>query len=351
MLNTPTSSSPDPVESAGGPGASEKQPEASGPPSRAAEIRRWASIAGSMLLGAVFLVAAWAKSLDPVAFAGQIENEGLDFLLPAGAVALFALWLEWTLGAALLLAVRRKWVLWPTAALVLFFVFLTGRTYWRYLNGIEPEAGCGCFGNLVERTPAEAFWQDLLLMVPPLLLAFLAMSDGRRLPKLRLAATLVIGLAMTLFAWRAPQLPLDDLATRLRPGIDPLTLCAGQGASRICLDAILPELMLGEHLVILADVSQPELISAIPALNEFHWQPDAPSLWALTSATEEELFELRFLHGPSFELRETPPALMRPLYRTLPRSFAVRDGEVVATFAGLPPLDGTALETVEGGRP
>ena len=33
-------------------------------------------------------------------------------------------------------------------------------------------AGCGCFGNLVQRTPAEAFWQDLLLLVPPLLLAF-----------------------------------------------------------------------------------------------------------------------------------------------------------------------------------
>ena len=59
----------------------------------------------------------------------------------------------------------------------------------------------------------------------------------------------------------------------------------------------------------------------------------------LTGNTEEELFGFRFGKGPSFELRETPPALLRPLYRTLPRSFLVRGGRVVETWSGLPPLD------------
>jgi hypothetical protein len=35
---------------------------------------------------------------------------------------------------------------------------------------------------------------------------------------------------------------------------------------------------------------------------------------------------------------ETPPELMRPLYRRLPRSFLVKDGRVTRTFAGMPPL-------------
>ena len=129
---------------------------------------------GGMFLGAVFLVAAWAKTLDPAAFATQIELEGLDFLLPAPAVAFIALALEVFLGAALLFWVRRPYILWPSAALVVFFLFLTGRTYWQDLQGTLPDdaASCGCFGNLVERTPAEAFWQDMLLMVPASLSIF-----------------------------------------------------------------------------------------------------------------------------------------------------------------------------------
>ena len=98
--------------------------------------QRSLGILGGVVLGAVFLVAAWAKALDPGAFAGEISREGLDFLLPAGAVALIALALEVFLGGALLLAVRRWWILLPTSALVAFFLFLTGRTYWRFSQGL-----------------------------------------------------------------------------------------------------------------------------------------------------------------------------------------------------------------------
>src|SRR6185503_18282754 len=102
----------------------------------------------------------------------QIQTEGLAFLLSAQSVALLALALEVGLGLALLLGVRRLWVLVPAALLVAFFLFLTGRAYWRSAHGLEVDAGCGCFGNLVERSPAEAFYQDLLMLVPALLLAF-----------------------------------------------------------------------------------------------------------------------------------------------------------------------------------
>ncbi len=295
------------------------------------------------MLGAVFLVAAWAKTLDPSAFATQITSEGLDFLLPASAVALFALALEVFLGAALLLMVRRLWILLPTAGLVVFFLFLTGRSYWRYAQGIEPEdgAGCGCFGNLVERTPAEAFWQDLLLMVPALLLAFLAFDRGGRSPRLRMAIVSVLAVATAILAWKAPDLPLDNLATRLRPGIEALSICAGSEENKnlVCMDGILPELAEGEHVVVMAQLTDDPFTQHVDSLNEFHWAAKGPSLWVLTDATEEELFTFRFSHAPSFEMREAPPALLRPLYRTLPRSFLVHDGKVVETYNGLPPLD------------
>ena len=43
--------------------------------------------AGGAFLGVVLLVAAWAKALDPLAFAQQIHSEKLDFLLSAHALA------------------------------------------------------------------------------------------------------------------------------------------------------------------------------------------------------------------------------------------------------------------------
>ncbi len=45
-----------------------------------------------------------------------------------------------------------------------------------------------------------------------------------------------------------------------------------------------------------------------------------------------------WMQAPVFEVREAPADLLRPLYRTLPRSFKVTDGEVTATVAGLPSL-------------
>ena len=319
------------------------EPE-SAPPSGAptASWRRVLGTLGGIVLGAVFLIAAWAKALDPRAFASQITSEGLDFLLPAAAVALVALALEVFLGGALLLAVRRWWILWPTTALVAFFLFLTGRGYWRYAHGEAPDdAACGCFGNLVERTPAEAFWQDLLLMVPALLLAFLGRDRCTPRPRRRLAAIGVATVAVVLLAWKAPDLPLDDLATRLKPGVDPMALCGGAGDddSRVCLDAVVPEIADGEHVVVMAELEDGPLSDHIETLNEYHWAARGPTLWVLTAATSEQLFGFRFSHGPSFPLREAPAALLRPLYRTLPRSFLVRGGRVVETYRGLPPLD------------
>jgi len=296
---------------------------------------------GGAFLGAVLLVAAWAKTLDPEAFARQITLEGLDFLLPAMAVALIALALEVFLGAALLLGLRRLWILVPTTGLVAFFVFLNLRSYYRFTQGIVPEEGCGCFGNLVERTPAEALWQDLLLMLPALGLAWLGHRATRGWPRWRLVAATALTLATVVVAWKAPELPLDDLATRLKPGVDALELCAGSedDGTHICLDALLPALAEGEHLVVMAEIGDGGLDRAqVDRLNQYLWSADGgPRLWVIAAATPEELFAFRFQQGPAFEVHEVPSALLKPLYRTLPRSFLARDGEVVETYAGLPP--------------
>src|SRR3954470_1154705 len=181
----------------------------------------WVGTFAGAFLGCVLLFAVWAKMIDPGAFATQIQTEGLDFLIPARGVALIALALEAGLGLALLLGLRRLWVLIPATLLVAFFLSLTGRAWWLAAHGgRDASASCGCFGNLVQRTPAQAFWQDLAMLVPPLLLAFVGRGrEGRRFPPLRTAVAVLGALAVAAFAWKAPELPVDDLATRLHPGV------------------------------------------------------------------------------------------------------------------------------------
>jgi uncharacterized membrane protein YphA (DoxX/SURF4 family) len=301
----------------------------------------WIGMLGGIFLGAVLLVAAWSKAIDPAAFAEQIRVDGLAGLLPAHAVALIALALEAGLGLALLLGVRRLWVLAPAALLVALFVFLTSRSYWQAANGTAPAASCGCFGNLVERTPAQAFWQDLLLLVPALLLSFLGRprsTERLPVPKARTAAALLGAAAAPLLAWKAPALPLDDLATRLHPGITVQELCAGSGEARICLPTAVSGIDQGKNLIVIADLEDAKLTGSIDALNAFVGRPGNPTLWVLTASTPEQQRAFYWRWGPKFNVREVPRELLRPLYRTLPRSFLVENGRVTRTYSGLAPL-------------
>ncbi len=294
-------------------------------------------VAGGILLGSVLLFAAYAKAIDPAAFAEQIVAEGISPVSMSLAAALVALALELGLGSALLLGVRRLWILLPTTALVVFFLFLTGRAWWNAAHGLGEATHCGCFGNLVDRTPAEAFWQDLLLMVPALILCFFGRDEGVRPPWRRLAVVAAVTVGGVAFAAVAPGLPLDDLATRLRSGVGVTEICAGAGEERLCLDAIASELETGAHLVVMADLEDEALLAAMPRLNEMALATAGSTPWILTASSSEVVGTFLWTQAPIFELREAPATLLRPLYRSLPRSFEVVDGRVTATWTGLPP--------------
>ena len=303
---------------------------------------------GGLVLGTVFLVGAVSKAADPLAFREQIHVEGLDTFLPGGWVVLIALALEFGLGTALILGIRRLWVLVPSALLVVLFVAITGRSYWNYAQGIVDESvSCGCFGNLVDRTPSEAFWQDLLLMVPALMVAFIGRPKSS-LTTARTAVTALVTIAGVVFSWRAPELPLDDIATRLKPGKAAEEICAGNVEHRICLATVVPELAEGDHVVILADLSSQAFGEAVQGLNQYYLQGEGPMLWVLSSSSPEESHRFFWQWAPTFQVQEAPPALLRPLYRKLPRSFMVTDGTITRTFSGLPPLE-SVISNYNGG--
>lgn len=291
------------------------------------------SLAG-WILGATLLLAGGLKALDPAAFASQIESEGLAVLLPAMAWAVLMIGLEIGLGAALVLGHRQDWLLAVTTALVGLFLFLTGRSWWLWSRGeLDEDAACGCFGTLVERTPAEAFRQDLLLLLPALVLLWLL----RRFPPRQLWAWAppAIAVAAAMFSILAPDLPLDDLATRLRPGKHLSDLCAGgdEPGERACIDLLVPELAEGEHWVVMSDLENPRLVERIADLNEAVSAGD--SVWLLTPDEQPAIQAFLFTAGPSFAVREVPANLLRPFYRRLPRSFRIVDGTVAETRSGV----------------
>ena len=62
-------------------------------------------------------------------------------------------------------------------------------------------------------------------------------------------------------------------------------------------------------------------------------------IYVLHSGKKDEEQAFAFRSGmPPLEYRPVPRALVRPLYRTLPRTFVVEDGRVTRTFSGFPPL-------------
>ncbi|MHC5009769.1 MAG: MauE/DoxX family redox-associated membrane protein [Planctomycetota bacterium] len=310
-----------------------------------ARMRTWdwkyiLSTTAGCFLGAVLLFAVWAKVINPIYFQEWVEFEGLDFLLPATIMAPFSLAVEGILGMALLLGMRRLWVLIPTGLLVLFFLFLTGKAYLAYLTGSDAGGGsCGCFGNLIIRSPGEAFWQDVILLIPALFIAFLwRPPTGGPVPKVRVTILGVFVVGLLVVYRFAPELPFDDMATRLRADTPLDELCVGLDEDRVCISTLFPELAEGEHLVVIADVNDEAFGESVADLSEYAINGVGPMLWAVSPTSEEDIGIFFWTWAPSFEVRPAPLALLRPMYRRLPRSFAVRDGTVTETFDGLPPL-------------
>ena len=297
-------------------------------------VGTWVGRAAAFALGAIFLVAALAKALDPASFAESLTSQGLTFGLGAKTVALLVLALEVGLGLLLVLGVRRPWSLALAALVVVTFVVLNGWEWWRASHGAPPAAGCGCFGNLVQRTPAQAFWQDLAMLLPLLLLALVGLpKNAPALPRKRMAVVIAGMAAIALFAWRAPELPLDDLATRVKPGTDLASLCAGSDP-KVCFPEVASEVKKGRSWIVLVDLADAEHWS--DRLNELAAREGAPPVVAVTTAGLDEVRAFTWSWGPTYPIHEAPPALFRPLYRTLPRSFLTEDGRVVRTVSGLP---------------
>jgi len=287
------------------------------------------ALIGRLAVGAVFLVAAGAKSLDPAGFARQIAGHGW---LPEAwtyAAALGLIAIELLLGAALVLGVASRAAAALTAGLLLLFSVVMGVAWY---SGSDVD--CGCFGSLVERGPGEVVLEDLGLL---LLLLPTAWSARKEASPLRLGAVAGIALAGVGLALAAPHLPLDGLVTRLVPGA---TL------DSIGMDALLPRQ--GAFVVALVDLKGEATPGVVAGLNEIATAiPDAEVV-AFAAAGADERATFGWSNGAGFRVEEIGKTALGRLARRLPRFALVVDGRVTAIWNDAPP-EAIALRGMTGG--
>ena len=134
---------------------------------------------------------------------------------------------------------------------------------------------------------------------------------------------------------------MDDLATLIKPG-------AKVREARI--DELLPELQRGLSFVLLLDRADADTRAQVPRLNSVLAPDQNQNVKVLALAEENEQLkgEFQWGAGPAFEVRDAPFSTLKPLYRTLPRCFLVKDGVVQKVWNGIP--DDTTLGAIAAGR-
>ena len=291
---------------------------------------------GAVLLGLVLIFSAWAKALDPEGFAQLIVERGLmpASLAYSAGVAMIAF--EAALGACLLLNLRRPIVLVPVALMMLFFLALSA---WTWVYPTKEPSSCGCFGNLIASSPGQALARDAVL-VGLALLAFAGLPR-RAAGRLRPALAALAGLAFGAFALAAPSLPLDNLATRLKPGVT---------AASLRIDEIIPELQDGTRLVLLLDRADEKTFGEVARINEKLALARPDAVFGLARPDDALANEFQWTAGPAFEVRDAPQSMLKPFYRRLPRAFLVDRGTIVKVWEGIPG-DDVLIALAEGRTP
>ena len=228
-----------------------------------------------------------------------------------------------------------------------FYMLRDWDTFMLHLGALVPDSQRETVFELARETDSVlgAFLRGQVLVMLALAaiytlgLSLVGRPKGGPFPKGRLALIAALTAAVLVLAWKAPDLPLDNLATRLKPGVEVSEICAGsdENPEQLCLDALVSDLTLGRHWVVLSDLQEPAFLEAVPRLNEGSTSQSEVGVWVLTAASTETVSTFQWTQAPAFVVQEVPYAMLRPLFRRLPRSFLVEDGEVIETVSDLPP--------------
>lgn len=275
-----------------------------------------------IIVAAMFFLAATLKALDPVSFAEQITAYGI-FPQLSTLAAWTLIIVEVLLAAGLVFNLLPRIVPFLMIALLLFFIGIT----W-YGMSIGLGENCGCFGNLVHRGPEDVIIEDALMVAGLVFSLVVLWRIPPRGTMWKSAATLGFGVLAAAVTFFSPSIPADDLVTTLRPGshFETWPVDGLYGAN----------LNEGTRVVFLFSVKSSDLQLDVNRMNSIAQSEKVESATGLIIDGTEHLTSLMFEYAASFPVGAVEPRFARPLYRTLPRTFILRDGKVEATWSYFP---------------
>ncbi len=163
-------------------------------------------------VGFLFIFSGLIKANDPLGFGYKLQEYFEVFHITffndyATAIAIFLCGLEIILGAALLLGLFVRQVIWGLLSLIVFFTFLTF-----YSAFFEVVTSCGCFGDAIPLTPWQSFGKDLILLALILIL-FIYRADIKSIVPVKnqnliLAVCTFLGFGVGIYTYR--NLPFID---------------------------------------------------------------------------------------------------------------------------------------------
>ena len=282
------------------------------------------------LMGLVFLVAGLTKIWDPVLFfwealphAQILVGHKVEVLVASFAPLLGPI--ECLVGLALLIDWKPRLVLPMGVAMMAFFIFITAMSWHRGAG-----ESCGCFGNLVNRSPGEAMVENVLMLG---LLVFSWWGLRRR--------------SVVFRTWRRWAIVAGGLAFLTVLGVryvserDRMTesdLEVGfQFADVPLLDSDI-DLTRGAYLVELFSPTCSHCQQAVPKVNAWAADPNVPRVIALSRYAQDDprMVQFKQQYQPRFEIVTISHVdFMRLVWRHgVPRLAYVEDGVVKRVWKG-----------------
>lgn len=168
-------------------------------------------IISRLILGIVFIFSGFVKGIDPLGYAYKFTDYFVAFNMEALSVFSLPLsfivsFLEFSIGAALLLGVFRKISSW---LVLLFMCFFTPLTF--YIAVANPVTDCGCFGDALIISNWQTFYKNIVLLIMAIIVFKGRYLVADSILKVRYGLFIIISIAyVSTVVWSYNYLPIID---------------------------------------------------------------------------------------------------------------------------------------------
>jgi uncharacterized membrane protein YphA (DoxX/SURF4 family) len=304
-------------------------------------VKVWAPIVCAVLIGLVFILAAALKVYDPFSFYTQIRGyklvghglgKALAFALPP---------MEMAMGLAAVLGFYRRYACMCICGLLIVFLIATGHAW-----ATGSTENCGCFGELLARSPKATFFEDLVFLGLAVVGMF-GRDHLERVGKLEIRswykAAVVAVVMVASFSISAAQGAFRIRAGGiLRPGLD----VSGWKLTELSVDGYVKKgvkinLLKGTHLLIFYSPMCKHCWQTVPRVQELSRIKELASVVGVSHDRHQPRLFRFFVKGMNDRGATYPLVTMkwvdyRKLTRSVPKTVVIKTGVVRQVLKGVP---------------